>query len=170
MMTDLPTQRDTLIGLIGLGYVGLPLAVEFGKHYPTVGFDIKPDRVAELRAGHDSTRETTPEELQAATHLRYTTDPAELAACNVYIVTVPTPIDRYKRPDLTPLERASQTVGRLLSPSDVVIYESTVYPGCTEEVCVPILERESGLTYATVAPLPPAPLPPGATVCTFLMA
>jgi len=147
-MTALPSLQDTRIGLIGLGYVGLPLAVEFGQHYPTVGFDIKPDRVAELRAGHDSTRETTPEELQAASQLSYTTDPADLAECNVYIVTVPTPIDRYKRPDLTPLERASETVGRLLKPGDVVIYESTVYPGCTEEICVPLLERESSLCYA----------------------
>jgi UDP-N-acetyl-D-glucosamine/UDP-N-acetyl-D-galactosamine dehydrogenase len=143
---------QTRIAIIGLGYVGLPLAVEFGKHYPTIGFDLKAARVAELRAGHDSTRETTGDDLHAATHLTYTTDPAELAACNVYIITVPTPIDRYRRPDLSPLESASRTIGKLLKPGDVVIYESTVYPGCTEEICVPILEHESGLAYATEPP------------------
>ena len=142
---------NTRIGIIGLGYVGLPLAVEFGKRYPTIGFDLKVARIEELRAGRDSTRETTPEELLSASHLSFTADPADLADCNVYIVTVPTPIDRYKRPDLSPLEGASKTVGRLLKPGNVVIYESTVYPGCTEEVCVPILERESGLRYATTA-------------------
>ncbi|WP_238536842.1 nucleotide sugar dehydrogenase [Methylococcus capsulatus] len=143
------------IAIIGLGYVGLPLAVEFGKHFPTLGFDLKQARIDELRAGLDSTLETTPDDLEAARHLGYTTTPDDLAGCNVYIVTVPTPIDRYKRPDLTPLEKASQTVGRLLKPGDLVIYESTVYPGCTEEVCVPILERESGLACAREAlPLP----------------
>ncbi|UZR28716.1 nucleotide sugar dehydrogenase [Methylococcus mesophilus] len=135
------------IAIIGLGYVGLPLAVEFGRHFPTMGFDLKQARIDELRAGQDSTLETTADDLKAAKHLGYTTTPDDLAGCNVYIVTVPTPIDRYKRPDLTPLEKASETVGRLLKPGDLVIYESTVYPGCTEEVCVPILEQTSGLEY-----------------------
>lgn len=143
----------THLGIIGLGYVGLPLAVEFGKHFPTVGFDLKAERVDELRAGRDSTRETTAADLKAANQLTFTTDPADLAVCNVYIVTVPTPIDRYNRPDLTPLQRASQTIGQCLKPGDVVIYESTVYPGATEEVCVPILERESGLRYAGEGPI-----------------
>lgn len=135
------------IAIIGLGYVGLPLAVEFGRHFPTMGFDLKQARIDELRAGQDSTLETTADDLKAARHLGYTTTPDDLAGCNVYIVTVPTPIDRYKRPDLTPLEKASETVGRLLKPGDLIIYESTVYPGCTEEVCVPILEQTSGLEY-----------------------
>ncbi len=139
--------RDVRLGIVGLGYVGLPLAVEFGRHYPTVGFDINPHRIRELERGRDSTLEVTPEELAAAVHLRYTDDPQALAECNTYVVTVPTPIDRHKRPDLTPLESASQTVGKVLSPGDVVIYESTVYPGATEEVCVPILEAVSGLRY-----------------------
>ena len=148
-MTKLPQLKNTRIGIIGLGYVGLPLAVEFGKQFPTIGYDLKTDRIEQLRAGHDSTLETNPEELLAATHLTCTADPAELADCNVYIVTVPTPIDAAKRPDLRPLIGASETVGRLLKPGDVVVYESTVYPGCTEEICVPILERLSGLRYAT---------------------
>ena len=135
------------IGVIGLGYVGLPLAVEFGKQFPTVGFDIKPDRIAELKAGRDSTLEVEPEELGQATHLSYESEIDALRQCNVYIVTVPTPIDEAKRPDLTPLEKASETVGKVLKPNDVVIYESTVYPGATEEVCVPILERVSGLVF-----------------------
>ncbi|RQW79330.1 MAG: Vi polysaccharide biosynthesis UDP-N-acetylglucosamine C-6 dehydrogenase TviB, partial [Methylococcus sp.] len=142
-MAKVPQLQNTRIGIIGLGYVGLPLAVEFGKHFPTVGYDLKIDRVQQLRAGHDSTRETTAEELQAASHLTLATDPADLADCNVYIVTVPTPIDASKRPDLSPLIGASETVGHLLKPGDVVVYESTVYPGCTEEICVPILERLS---------------------------
>ena len=135
------------IAVIGLGYVGLPVAVEFGKRFPVTGFDIKPERIAALQAGHDTTLEVSPEELAAATHLRLTTDPEALRSCRVYIVTVPTPIDRAKRPDLTPLIKASQTVGHVLKPGDVVIYESTVYPGATEEVCVPILEKTSGLRY-----------------------
>jgi UDP-N-acetyl-D-galactosamine dehydrogenase len=138
---------DVNIAIIGLGYVGLPLAVEFGKQYPTSGFDIKAERIAELERGYDSTLEATAEELGAASQLSYTSDPAELEACNVYVVTVPTPIDETKRPALTPLARASETVGRVLRQGDVVIYESTVYPGCTEEFCVPILEHESGLTF-----------------------
>jgi UDP-N-acetyl-D-galactosamine dehydrogenase len=131
--------------LIGLGYVGLPLAVEFGKHFDTVGFDVKPDRIAELEAGRDSTLEVSRRELAAAEHLSFTCDPADLRRCRVFIVTVPTPIDIYKRPDLSPLIAASVAVGKVLKKGDVVVYESTVYPGCTEEVCVPILARESGL-------------------------
>ena len=139
--------RNLRVGVIGLGYVGLPLAVEFGKRFNTVGFDVKQDRVDELRRGHDSTLETTPEELAAATRLACTTRLADLKACRVFIVTVPTPIDEYKRPDLTPLVKASESVGQVLKKGDVVVYESTVYPGCTEEVCVPILERVSGLRF-----------------------
>ena len=136
-----------LLAVIGLGYVGLPLAVEFGKHRPVIGFDIKAERVAELRAGHDATREVTPEELAEARHLRVSDDIAELRAARIFIVTVPTPIDAHKRPDLTPLLRASETVGAALKQGDIVIYESTVYPGCTEEDCVPVLERVSGLKF-----------------------
>lgn len=135
------------IAIIGLGYVGLPLAVEFGKRRVTIGFDINADRIIELEAGHDSTRETTPEDLAEAKHLRFVSDPAEIGDCTVYIVTVPTPIDAHKRPDLTPLIKASETVGRVLKKGDIVIYESTVYPGATEEDCVPVLERVSGLTF-----------------------
>ena len=138
---------DTRIGIIGLGYVGLPLAVEFGKRYPTVGFDIKPGRVAELKSGKDSTLETTSEELAAAKHLTFTTDKNELAACNTFIVTVPTPVGKNNRPLLSPLKGASETVGSVLKEGDVVVYESTVYPGCTEEYCVPILEGRSGLKF-----------------------
>jgi UDP-N-acetyl-D-galactosamine dehydrogenase len=135
------------LGVIGLGYVGLPLAVEFGKHFDTVGFDIKPGRIAELKEGRDSTLEVEPEELKAANRLRFTTDISDLKECQVFIVTVPTPIDNYKRPDLRPIEGASETVGKVLKKGDVVVYESTVYPGCTEEVAVPILERVSGLKF-----------------------
>jgi UDP-N-acetyl-D-galactosamine dehydrogenase len=139
--------EEARIGIIGLGYVGLPLAIEFGKRYPTVGLDVREERVAELQAGRDSTCEVEPEELAQATHLGYTCRDEDLADCDVYIVTVPTPIDQYKRPDLSLLEGASRTVGKLLGPGNVVIYESTVYPGATEEVCVPILEAKSGLAY-----------------------
>ena len=139
--------RNLRVGVIGLGYVGLPLAVEFGKRFNTIGFDVKQDRVDELRRGHDATLETTPEELAAATRLACTTRLADLRECRVFIVTVPTPIDEYKRPDLTPLVKASESVGQVLKKGDVVVYESTVYPGCTEEVCVPILERVSGLRF-----------------------
>jgi UDP-N-acetyl-D-glucosamine/UDP-N-acetyl-D-galactosamine dehydrogenase len=139
--------RKCRIGIVGLGYVGLPLAVEFGKHFDTVGFDVKKARIAELEAGKDSTLETTRAELKAAARLRFTTDLKDLKSCRVFIVTVPTPIDEYKSPDLTPLVRASESVGKVLKKGDVVVYESTVYPGCTEEVCVPILERESGLQF-----------------------
>ena len=135
------------VAIVGLGYVGLPLAVEFGKRYPTVGYDIHAARVAELRAGRDSTLEVEPEELAQATQLRYSDQLEDIAGCNVYIVTVPTPIDAAKRPDLTPLVKASEALGKVLKPGDTVVYESTVYPGCTEEVCVPILERVSGLTF-----------------------
>jgi len=139
--------RKCRIGVVGLGYVGLPLAVEFGKHFETVGFDVKTDRIRELEAGRDSTLETSRAELKSARHLSFTTDLRGLKRCQVFIVTVPTPIDQYKRPDLTPLVRASESVGKVLKKGDVVVYESTVYPGCTEEVCVPILERESGLRF-----------------------
>ncbi len=143
-MLDLATTR---LGIVGLGYVGLPLAVEFGKQFPTLGLDINEGRIRELQAGTDSTLEVAPEELRRAEHLRYTHRVEDLAGCNVYIVTVPTPVDEYKRPDFRPLIGASTSVGRLLKPGDVAIYESTVYPGATEEVCVPILERESGLRF-----------------------
>ncbi|MBE1161952.1 Vi polysaccharide biosynthesis UDP-N-acetylglucosamine C-6 dehydrogenase TviB [Dyella acidiphila] len=139
--------ENTRLAIIGLGYVGLPLAVEFGKHYDTIGFDINKGRVDELRAGHDSTLEVSAAELVEATRLRVSADLADLAECNTYIVTVPTPIDNAKRPDLTPLVKASETLGKVLAAGDVVVYESTVYPGCTEEVCIPILERGSGLVY-----------------------
>src|SRR6478752_295770 len=143
----LRTLKDTRIGIIGLGYVGLPLAVEFGKRYPTVGFDIKAGRIAELESGKDSTLETTSEELASAEHLTFTTDKSELAKCNTLIVTVPTPVGKNNRPVLTPLKGASETVGGVLKKGDVVVYESTVYPGCTEEYCVPILEARSGLKF-----------------------
>ncbi len=133
------------IGIIGLGYVGLPLAVEFGRKYPTVGFDIKAERVAELERGHDSTLECSDEELAAATHLAYATDLEAIRDCNFYIVTVPTPIGDGHRPLLTPLRGASDTLGQVLEKDDIVVYESTVYPGCTEEFCVPLLEKGSGL-------------------------
>ena len=135
------------ISVIGLGYVGLPLAVALGRHHAVIGFDIDTQRIAELRQGHDSTLETTPEQLQAAKHLRYSSDAADLCASHIFIVTVPTPVDGANRPDLTPLRKASETVGKALKPGDIVIYESTVYPGATEEVCVPVLEQVSGLTY-----------------------
>jgi UDP-N-acetyl-D-galactosamine dehydrogenase len=143
-MLDLATTR---LGIVGLGYVGLPLAVEFGKKLPTIGLDINETRIRQLQEGADSTLEVTPEELRQAEHLRYTHRVEDLAACNVYIITVPTPVDDYKRPDFGPLIGASTTVGRVLKPGDVAIYESTVYPGATEEVCVPILEQESGLRF-----------------------
>ena len=139
--------RKCRVAVVGLGYVGLPLAVEFGKRFETIGFDVKPERVAQLRTGRDTTLEVTREELKSARQLTFTTELAELKRCRVFIVTVPTPIDGYKRPDLTPLVRASESVGKVLRKGAVVIYESTVYPGCTEEVCVPILERESGLKF-----------------------
>jgi UDP-N-acetyl-D-glucosamine/UDP-N-acetyl-D-galactosamine dehydrogenase len=139
--------RNCRICVVGLGYVGLPLAVEFGKIYETLGFDVNPQRVAQLRAGRDTTLEVARADLKAARHLDFTTDLKRLRGRRVFIVTVPTPIDAYKRPDLTPLVRASHSVGQVLAKGAVVVYESTVYPGCTEEVCVPILERESGLRF-----------------------
>lgn len=138
---------DLRLAIVGLGYVGLPLAVEFGKLRSVVGFDINPQRITDLRAGHDTTLETEPEALRAAQHLALSTQVDDLQRCNCFIVTVPTPIDEHKRPDLTPLLKASETVGRVLKKGDLVIYESTVYPGCTEEDCVPVLERLSGLTF-----------------------
>ncbi len=141
------TSEQKKIALIGLGYVGLPLAVEFGKVRAVVGFDINPARIDELRSGKDSTLEVTPQELLAAKQLEFTSDPQKLQACDVFIVTVPTPIDTANRPDLTPLIKASQTVGKAMKQGAIVIYESTVYPGCTEEVCVPVLEKESGLKF-----------------------
>jgi len=135
------------IALIGLGYVGLPLAVEFGKKRSVVGFDINQSRINDLKNGIDSTLETTSQELKDAVHLGYTTNLEDIKDCDIYIVTVPTPIDKHKRPDLTPLEKSSESVGSILKKGDIVIYESTVYPGATEEVCVPILEEKSGLTF-----------------------
>jgi UDP-N-acetyl-D-glucosamine/UDP-N-acetyl-D-galactosamine dehydrogenase len=139
--------RKCRIGVVGLGYVGLPLAVEFGKHFETIGFDVNPARVAALRKGRDTTLEVSHVELKSAKRLSFTTELPRLRRSHVFIVTVPTPIDDYKRPDLTPLVRASESVGTVLRKGSLVIYESTVYPGCTEEVCVPILERVSGLKF-----------------------
>ena len=133
------------IGVVGLGYVGLPLAAEFGRFYDTVGFDVNAERVAELERGHDATLETTDEELAAAEKLSYTTNPDDLEGCNFYVVTVPTPIGDSNRPLLTPLKKASETLGRVVSKGDILVYESTVYPGATEEFCVPIIEELSGL-------------------------
>lgn len=135
------------LAIVGLGYVGLPLAVEFGKKRSITGFDISTKRISELKAGRDHTLETEPEELREAKHLSFTANPDDLRACNVFIVTVPTPIDEYKRPDLTPLIKASETIGKALKKGDIVIYESTVYPGATEEDCVPVLEKFSGLKF-----------------------
>ena len=140
-------NQGKTIAIIGLGYVGLPLAVEFGKQRAVIGFDINPKRVAELQAGHDQTLECNAEELAAAQHLRYSCDLLELKDASVFIVTVPTPVDQANRPDLTPLVKASETVGKVLKAGDIVIYESTVYPGATEEVCVPVLEKTSGLKF-----------------------
>lgn len=137
--------KNLKLAIIGLGYVGLPLAVEFGRRRSVVGFDINQQRINELQSNVDATLETTSEELAASTQLTYTTQIDDLHACNCFIVTVPTPIDEYKRPDLTPLIKASEAVGKVLKKGDIVIYESTVYPGCTEEDCVPILEKQSGL-------------------------
>jgi UDP-N-acetyl-D-glucosamine/UDP-N-acetyl-D-galactosamine dehydrogenase len=135
------------IAIIGLGYVGLPLAVEFGKVRAVVGFDINQPRINDLKNGVDSTLETTDQELKDAVHLSYTTNLEDVKDCSIFIVTVPTPIDKHKRPDLAPLEKASELIGLILKNGDIVIYESTVYPGATEEVCVPILEQQSGLTF-----------------------
>lgn len=141
---DLSTSK---IAIIGLGYVGLPLAVEFGKKFPVIGFDINQSRIDELSKGYDRTQEVETDNLQSSTLLSFSANINDLVDCNVFIVTVPTPIDRFKKPDLIPLIAASKTVGKVLRKGDVVIYESTVYPGCTEEDCVPILEKESGLVF-----------------------
>ncbi len=138
---------DVCIGIIGLGYVGLPLAVEFGKKYSTVGFDVNATRIQQLTDGLDTTLEVDGEELKLATKLAYSCELEALRKCNVYIVTVPTPIDEYKRPDLTPLRRASESIAKVIAPGDLVIYESTVFPGATEEVCIPVIEKASGLKY-----------------------
>ena len=140
---------DKAIAIIGLGYVGLPLAVEFGKQRSVIGYDVNLERISELRAGRDRTREISPDELAQARYLNLTADPCDLAVAATFIVTVPTPIDASKRPNLNPLLEASATVGRALKKGDIVIYESTVYPGATEEDCVPVLERLSGLSYNT---------------------
>jgi UDP-N-acetyl-D-galactosamine dehydrogenase len=142
MTSDMKT-----IAVIGLGYVGLPLAVEFGKSRPVIGFDLNERRIEALSGGHDATQEVSEQELASASQLTYTSNSADLAEANIYIVTVPTPIDTHKRPDLNPLKKASETLGRVLKRDDIVIYESTVYPGATEEDCVPILEAFSGLTF-----------------------
>lgn len=138
---------EAVIGIIGLGYVGLPLAVEFARKYKTIGFDINKTRIAELIRGEDKSREVEPEVLSKSDNMSYTQDLADLAECTIYIVTVPTPIDSHKRPDLSPLIAASQAIGKILGPEDIVIFESTVYPGATEEICVPVLESESGWTF-----------------------
>ena len=143
----MPDLNNTKLAIIGLGYVGLPLAVEFGKKMATIGFDINQARIKELRSGQDSTLEVEPELLAEATQLSFTTELSELEDCNVFIVTVPTPIDKYNRPDLTPLEKASSAIGKIISSGDVVIFESTVYPGAPEEVCIPIIEAASNLKF-----------------------
>src|SRR5689334_18587788 len=143
----LPDINDVRIAVIGLGYVGLPLAVYMARHFPVPGFDIDAGRVSELQAGKARTREVTHEEFAAATRISFSADPEALKKCNFFIVTVPTPINQALQPDLGMLERASATVGKALKKGDIVVYESTVYPGVTEDVCVPILARESGLTF-----------------------
>lgn len=148
-MSKPPKLDSVRIGVVGLGYVGLPIAVYMARRFPVVGFDVNKRRVDELKRGIDRTKEVTAEEFRAGRAVSYTANPDDLKKCNFYIITVPTPIDRAKRPDLTALERASETVGRVLGRGDVVVYESTVYPGATEEVCVPILERASGLAFNT---------------------
>lgn len=135
------------IAIIGLGYVGLPLAVEFGKKVPVVGFDIYQKRIDELKSGKDHTLEVSTQELQQAVQLSYTADLSDLKDSNFFIVTVPTPIDDFKQPDLTPLIKASTSIGQVLKKGDIVVYESTVYPGATEEVCIPVLEKVSGLKF-----------------------
>ena len=140
-------ENNTKIAIIGLGYVGLPLAVEFGKYFKTIGFDISESRIQELQVGNDSTLEVRPDELQKAKKLTYTKDTKDIQNCNIFIVTVPTPIDEHKKPDLTPLIKASISVGKVLKKDDIIIYESTVFPGATEEICVPILEKNSDLKF-----------------------
>jgi UDP-N-acetyl-D-galactosamine dehydrogenase len=140
-------MKKNKIAIIGLGYVGLPLAVEFGRKYDVVGFDINQTRISDLRLGIDNTLETTQEQISGATLLRFSSDASDLTSCNIFIVTVPTPVDTNNRPDLTPLIKASETVGKALKKGDIVVYESTVYPGCTEHDCVPVLEKISGLKF-----------------------
>ena len=140
-------MAEKIVAIIGLGYVGLPLAVEFGKIRKAIGFDVSQQRVDALRSGHDATQEVDVDELATAVHLSFSTDAKDLAEAGIYIVTVPTPVDNAKRPDVSALVKASTTIGSVLAKGDIVIYESTVYPGCTEEVCVPVLERVSGLRY-----------------------
>lgn len=142
-----PNLEEVKIAIIGLGYVGLPLAVEFGKKYPVIGFDINQQRINELNEGFDRTKETEKKDIKASAFLSFSLNNEDIKSANVYIITVPTPIDKFKKPDLTPLIKASETVGRVVKKGDVVIYESTVYPGCTEEDCVPILEKFSGLKF-----------------------
>jgi UDP-N-acetyl-D-galactosamine dehydrogenase len=144
---DATRMNQKTIAIVGLGYVGLPLAVEFGKRRPVIGFDISASRIDELCAGKDHTLECSPEELKEAAYLRYSHETSDLAQAQIFIVTVPTPVDRANRPDMTALERASETVGSALKAGDIVIYESTVYPGATEEICVPVLEHASGLRF-----------------------
>ena len=148
--------NNATIAVIGLGYVGLPLAVEFGKKRPVIGFDINPVRIAELQSGQDNTLEVGPEDLRAADQLRYSSALEDLRQCQIFIVTVPTPVDKANRPDMTPLVKASETVGKVMPPGAIVIYESTVYPGATEEICVPVLERFSGLRYVHAGQTEPA--------------
>lgn len=147
MASELTASKDGTLAVIGLGYVGLPLAVEFGKRRKVIGFDINPSRIAELDGGHDRTLEISDDELKTAAQLEFTSKIDALSKASIFIVTVPTPIDAHKRPDLTPLLKASETVGKVLKKGDIVIFESTVYPGATEEDCVPVLERISGLEY-----------------------
>ena len=146
-MYSISQPENIKIAIIGLGYVGLPLAVEFEKKYSVLGFDINQTRIDELNNGYDRTQEMTSEELKSLQNLSFSIDKKQLETCNIFIITVPTPIDNYKKPDLTPLLSASRTVGKVLKKNDIVIYESTVYPGCTEEDCVPVLETESGLIF-----------------------
>jgi UDP-N-acetyl-D-glucosamine/UDP-N-acetyl-D-galactosamine dehydrogenase len=146
---SLPSLADIKIGVLGLGYVGLPLAVHLARESPVIGFDIDARRVAELQRGFDRTREVTDEEMKLAKHVSYSCDPLALRNCNFFLITVPTPIDEAKRPDLSPLIKASEMVGRIIKRGDIVVYESTVYPGATEEVCVPVIEQSSGLKYNT---------------------
>ena len=140
-------KENINIAIIGQGYVGLPLAVEFGKKYTTYGFDVNTERVGELKKGLDKTKEVTPEQLSNATKLKFSDSLDEIKFCNIFILTVPTPIDEFKSPDLSPLKKATEMVAGILKPNDIVIYESTVFPGCTEEICVPILESKSDLSY-----------------------
>jgi len=139
--------EDIKLAVVGLGYVGLPLAIEFGKNRSVVGFDINKSRIDALKGGHDSTLEVSDDELAGSKYISYSSSIEELKDCNVFIVTVPTPIDQYKQPDLTPLIKASESIGKILKKGDLVIYESTVYPGATEEDCVPVLEKYSGLRF-----------------------